>query len=272
MFLIFCFLFSFFFFSLFLFIYLLVLFYFKAVCLCSEAERNILWVTVQKKRKTCLASSHWYSGNLIGFTPAPGSQCLDRLITGSDFTSWRFLGTWFHAVFPACCLLDLCCPFSPDIYPHMDEPLSLCFSSPCVLTDQRRSSRLSVNRTHTAGKKWSFPVSFYWEAESSLGICGLIVEAVSLLVPLEMEMDSVGDRNVSCGISLACKFDLYAKGIWACLLSSPLAVLAFSWSRGAGGLCLRSKKQINLCVYRIKSLLGCYCWRVSQNSLTDAHL
>lgn len=177
--------------------FLLVLFCFKVACLCREADRNILWVTIQKKRKTCLAPSHWYSGNLIGFTPAPGSRCLDRLITGSDFTSWRFLGTWIHAAFPACCWLAPCCPFSPDIYPHMDEPLSLCFSSPCVLTDQRRSSRPRVNRTHTAGKEWSFPVSFYWEAESSLGICGLIVEAVSLLVALEMETDSVRDRNAS---------------------------------------------------------------------------
>lgn len=73
------------------------------------------------------------------------------------------------------------------------------------------------------------------EAESSLGICGLIVEAVSLLVPLEMEVGSVGDTN---DISLACKFDLYTKGIWACLLS-PLAVLELSWPRRAGGLFLR---------------------------------
>lgn len=73
------------------------------------------------------------------------------------------------------------------------------------------------------------------EAEPSLGICGLSVEAVGLLVPLEMEMGSVGDMNVLCDISLACKFDLYTKDIWTCLLLSSLAVLALPWVRGAGG-------------------------------------
>lgn len=104
-----------------------------------------------------------------------------------------------HFLNAACWLLTV-----PSLLTFSPTWMSLChcaFPVPCVLTDQRRSSRPSVNRTHTAGKKWCFPVFFfffYWEykdqeAESSLGISGLIVEAVSLLVHLEMEMGSVGD-------------------------------------------------------------------------------
>lgn len=107
------------------------------------------------------------------------------------------------------------------------------------------------------------------EAESSLGICGLNLEA-------SQASGSLRNRLCKRGMivswfppppppPLGCNFDLlYTKGIWTCLLLSSLALLALPWVREAGWLCIRSRKHINLGVYNTKKLHSYSCWGVSK--------